>query len=47
MMLMKDELCPKLVPLSFDPPEILQNLGLRRRKAFGYKWLAIRYYFYT
>jgi hypothetical protein len=45
MMLMNDELCPKRLPLSFSPSKNLQNLGLRRRKAFGHKWLAIRYYF--
>lgn len=31
----------------FSPPKNIQNLNLRRRKAFGPKWLAIRYYFYT
>ena len=39
--------CGSRYVLFFSPPKNIQNLELRRRKAFGPKWLAIRYYFCT
>jgi hypothetical protein len=39
--------CGSRYVLFFSPSKNIQNLVLRRQKAFGPKWLAIRYYFYT
>jgi hypothetical protein len=39
--------CGSKYVLFFSPSKNIQNLNLRRRKAFGPMSLAIRYYFYT